>query len=293
MSSLAAVRTALKPSDSEHATYLTSLIESGKIAPSKTNPGSKTRQLFGPLDADFPRLGKRISLFDADRLPTKQELQELCLRDLKATREHFGDRLVNFAPSRTAEDATDTDEGDPSLDLITNINKDRESSSQGINHAIAFQSESLQNICNEGADKPDNVLHTSMTTCIIIPHNNLLPLHHSNEGITTTTLLSGSIVWIIWPPTNHNLSILQTFYESLAQDTDDSVPDVSRDLEGGIAFFQNEGETLRIPPFCPMMNLATKTSVFATSSTVTVTTYITMLRRLPPPKSMVQNRSQR
>lgn len=287
MTTLAAVRIALKLSGSEHATYLTSLIDSGKIAPYKTKLESKARQRFGPLEDDFPRLGKKLSPFDTDKSLSKQELQELCVRDLKETREYFGDRLVYFAPSCAAEDTTNTNEGDPSLDLVRNM-YDFDVDSEATSHAIAFQSESLQDMCGDWSQQPDKSLHTSMQTCVIIPCNTLQPLHHSNEGITTTTLLSGSIVWIIWPPTDHNLNILQTAYEDLAKDLDETKLDVSRDLEGGIAFVQVEGEAVRLPPFCPMLSFSTNTAVLTTSSTVTVDTYIAMLRKMPLLKAWFQ-----
>ncbi|CAO2650867.1 Nn.00g091640.m01.CDS01 [Neocucurbitaria sp. VM-36] len=277
MTSLAAVRSRLEQSGSEQATYLTSLIDNANIGSFETNPESKVRQQFGPLRADFPRLGKKLSPFDAGKLPSTQELQELCLRDLEATREYFGDRLVYFAPSCAAQNATGTNEEDSSLNVVHDHNDD----SEAICHAITFQSESLQDMCGKGSEQLDNVLHTSMIACIVIPRNTLLPLQHSNEGITTTTLLSGSIIWIIWPPTDYNLNILQSKYKRVAKDLDDTKLDEARDLESGITFIQNEGEALCVPPFCLMMNLSTKTSVLATSSTVTADTYITMLRRLP------------
>ncbi|KAF1851992.1 uncharacterized protein K460DRAFT_362764 [Cucurbitaria berberidis CBS 394.84] len=70
-------------------------------------------------------------------------------------------------------------------------------------------------------------------------------------------------------------------YESFSEDFDKAKLDVTHELEGGIIFVQNEGECLCIPPFCPMMSFATKTSVLGTYSTITYDNYISMLRKLP------------
>jgi hypothetical protein len=150
-----------------------------------------------------------------------------------------------------------------------------------------FPSEVLNELCDEGQESLQSLLRTTMTTCTVLPSDTLLPMHHSNEGTTITTLLSGSIVWIIWPPTSKNIRSLQTAYEILAEGSDVE-PNTATDFEGGMILVQTEGDGLRIPPHSVMMALATSTSVLATYSEVTVENFITMLQNLPLLKTWFQ-----
>ncbi|KAH7392480.1 hypothetical protein BKA66DRAFT_547443 [Pyrenochaeta sp. MPI-SDFR-AT-0127] len=277
MATISAVRATLKLSGSEHANHLISLIDNGKFGPYRNKPESIARRRFGPSDANFPHLGKRISPFDADELPSLKELQEICLRDLPETREYFGDRPVYHAPYGNTEDTIHQTEEDISLNIINNLEKD----SIVADYAISFQSEVLENMRRRHHVKPDNMLHASMTTCSILPRHTIIPLQHSNDGITTATLLSGLVTWIIWPPTDHNVNVLQTAYESFADEFDNSKLDITHELEGGIILVQAEGEALRIPPFCPLTSFTLRTSVLASATTVTADTYVSMLQKAP------------
>lgn len=284
MGTLIAVRAALKMCASEHATLFASLMENGKLGPYRSKNPAKRR--FGSSEADYLILGKSQTPEGLRKSLSAQELQDLCLRDLPETRKYHGGRLNYFVPSGATNDIMDTNEKETSMWLIESLT-DATLDTTGI--IPTFPSEALEELCIQNRVLPDGLLRElTMTTCTILPGNTVLPLHHSNEGMTVTTLLSGSIVWIIWPSTDHNVDTLQAAYENFAQDFDDAHLQVARNLEGGLVFVQAEGEGLRIPPQCPMMGLAARTSVLATYTQVTVENFMSVLQKLPFLKAWFQ-----
>jgi hypothetical protein len=276
MTSLVAVRAALKISDSQHATTFRSLMDTGRLVPYKSK--EKARQKLGSKAVDYPTLGKKQTPSGLRKPHSDKKLQEMCLRDLPEAREYFGDRLLYFAHSGDADSSVRPSDDVAGLQTINSLT-DVELAATGT--IVTFPSETLETLLIQDWEAPANLLRASMATCTVLPNNTLLPIHHSNESTTITTLLSGSIVWIIWPPTDHNLRTLQTAYEHSAEDLDESKLTIADSLEGGTIFVQTEGDGLRLPPFSLMTGLATTTSVLATYSHVTVENFISMLQKLP------------
>ncbi|KAH8730381.1 hypothetical protein GQ44DRAFT_823135 [Phaeosphaeriaceae sp. PMI808] len=275
MTSLVGVRTALKLSGTEHAATLTKLVDSGKLVPYKSKEGA--RQRFGLEDGDYPSLGKKQSPASLRDIFSPKKLQEMCLRDLPEAREYFGSRLNYFFQSDPADNSAETEQIDAGTRTILNLTNTDPETTQTI---VTFPSETLEQLCAKDWEPPENHLRASVTTCTVLPDNTLLPLYHSNEGTTVVTLLTGSLIWIIWPSTSHNLRTLQTAYEGYTENVDETTLDVAHDLEGGMTFVQGEGDGLRIPPLCPIICLSTKTTVLATYSEITVDDFLDLLPKL-------------
>ncbi|KAH9865256.1 hypothetical protein IAQ61_009203 [Plenodomus lingam] len=266
-------------SESNHTTLFTSLLNDGKLAPHKCNIRAVQRHKFGPTEDHYPQLSREMSPYSKADFLTPQELQDMCLRELSRVRDYFGSRPVYWAPSSHVDGTVEANDQDPSLQLIQSLTDPDIEAKDAV---ASFPSETLDQICLE-ADlaTADDVLHTTHTTCTVISNETLIPLQHSSEGTTTTTVLAGSMIWIIWPPTTHNLNILRATYEEFALECKEEALDATRDLEGGIVLTQIEGESLRIPPYCPMMGLSLHTSVLATNSTTTISNFISMLQKAP------------
>ncbi|KAH9875410.1 hypothetical protein J1614_004902 [Plenodomus biglobosus] len=281
MATLAAAGTAtvLTTSDSDHSTLFTSLLNDGKLAPHKCNAGAIQRRGFGPTDQHYPQLSRGISPYSKADPLTPQELQDMCLRELSRVRDYFGARPVYWAPSGGDDGTVEANDQDTSSQLIGSLTIPDIAPKDAV---ASFPSETLDQICLEaGLDAPEDTLHRTHTTCTVVSENALIPLQHNSEGATTTTVLAGSMIWIIWPPTAHNLNVLQAAYEAFAPNCNEAALDVTHNLEGGIVLTQIEGEALRIPPYCPIMGLSLHTSVLATNSTTTVSNFIAMLQRAP------------
>lgn len=282
MTSLVAVRTALKAADTNETALLTALIDEGKLAPYKSK--EIARQKLSSKGVEYPALGKKQVPRALRKRHSLKDLQQMCLRELAEMRECLGDRHTYFTQPDLSKVPKDTNLEDAGIQTIHSLT-DPDLVATGT--VVTFPSETLEKLCNEDWEEPVNFLACPITKCIVLPGNTLLPLHHSNEGTTITTLLAGSIVWVIWPPTDKNHRTLQTAYEDLAQG-DESDIGLATDLEGGMIFVQKEGDGLRIPPFSLMMALATSTAVLATFSEVTVENFISRMQKLPLLKAWFQ-----
>ncbi|KAF2829608.1 hypothetical protein CC86DRAFT_391737 [Ophiobolus disseminans] len=285
MTSLVKVRAALQAVGSDNSSLFISLIDDAKLGPYKSREALRCKfELAEAEQLSYPVRGRKQAPVSLSKVSTR-ELQQICLRDLPAMREYYGDRLIYFSQSGDPDELSETSPEDAGMQTITTLsgtNADRS------NTIVTFPSETLNDMCSKGIDVPANVLRAAITTCTILPSDILLPLFHSNEGTTVTTLLSGSVAWIFWPPTERNMRILQTAYENYAKNFDETKMDVASSLEGGIIFLQTEGDGLRIPPFCLTMSLALETSVLASNSHVTVENFVSMLHRLPLLKAWYQ-----
>ncbi|KAH6619029.1 hypothetical protein C7974DRAFT_401351 [Boeremia exigua] len=273
--SLIKIREAVAKASSPHTALFISLLDNGK----NLSYGSKQqagRLAFGPGDFDFPGLGKRMSPFGSDMLPPLSELQKILIDDLQKSRQSDiqNDNMNAVWSAETAR----TQERDEVLELLNSLTDDSRANS---GMTVTFPSPSLDSMCTDADIKQDNLLRESMTMATILPADTFLPLQHSNEGSTFTTLMSGSVAWIIWPPSKHNLGILKSSYEAFSEAFDSSKLDVTSQLRGGMCLVQTVGEAIRLPPFCPIMCLALDTSVMATYSVVTANQLADMLGKLP------------
>lgn len=281
MASLVKVRAALTAASTENATLFTSLIDSCGLAPYswKGKDAAKRKLgLDGPDAVWYPVMARNQAPVGLPKTLTAKDLQEIVLRDLPSAREYFGDRLEYFTAFDPAQDSNETSEEDAGMQVINNLAAASDGASGVI---VSFPSESLEEMCREKLIHPENLLRSVMTTCTVLQGDTLLSLQHNNEGTTVATLLYGSVAWIVWPPSDHNMNTLQTAYEQYAQDFDEAKMEVAKDLHGGQIFVQTAGDALRIPPFCLMMSLALKTSVLTTNSHFIVENFIDMLSKLP------------
>jgi hypothetical protein len=282
MTSLVAVRAALKVADTDEAGRIAALIDEAKLAPYKSKESVKQR--LGAIRVESPTLGKKQAPKALRKRQSNSDLQQMCLRELSEMREHLGDRYTFFSQPDNNEAPRKMSLEDAGMQTINSLT---DSSLDATATLVKISSKTLESLCTEDWEAPDNLLPSPITRCMILPSNTLIPLHHSNQGTTVTTLLSGSIVWVIWLPTDGNHRTLQTAYENLAQGNGSEL-DLATDLDGGIIFVQNVGDGLHIPPFSPMMALSTSTSVLATSSEVTVENFISMLQKLALLKAWFQ-----
>ncbi|KAG9205227.1 hypothetical protein G6514_008804 [Epicoccum nigrum] len=273
LTSLVAVRNALQKPPSQHTPFFLSLVDNGKNRPYRARP--EVRLSFGQYESDHPGLGKKLSPFETSKLPSEEAIRTLLIDDLQAIR-----RKSSLEDGNATQPPTDTTGlADDELALLNGL-ADPDAEIEGA-HILSFPSPSLDEICSDSKFQYDDQIRETMTVATVLPRDTLLDLQHSNEGTTFTTLLLGTIVWFVWPPTKHNLSILQKFYEDLTTEPHDTRTHAANKLEGGVSFVQSTGEAVRVPPFCLVLCLSLKTSVLATYSVVTHTQLASMLSKLP------------
>ncbi|KAI4910553.1 hypothetical protein J4E85_011370 [Alternaria conjuncta] len=117
-----------------------------------------------------------------------------------------------------------------------------------------------------GDNEASSTLTRSSTdTTSIMSCGALLPVEASALMSTSTIhVLTGVRVYIVYPSTPHNLTTLHEYLKDLAGDVAPNYTIVCHELENGIAFVQRTGQTVTIPPCCPTVVFATKTSAAVT-----------------------------
>lgn len=271
ITSLEKVREALNKADSQHGPLFISLTKTGKNRPFDGKPAD--RLPFGPNQKEFPSLGKRQSPFASKALPSLEDLQQLLIADLRTSQQRHNEESNAGTQSGANESQTDTDQL-KQLEILT----DDQTDTGGI--VLSFPSTSLDDMRGDNKVVYDNVVSEPMTEATVLPYDTLLSLQHSNEGTTFTTLLSGSVAWIIWPPTKHNLDILQSSYSASAEGFDCTKINVSSELRDGVAVVQTAGDAIRLPPFCPILCLSLKPSILATYFVLTATQLVDVLHKM-------------
>ncbi|KZM21470.1 hypothetical protein ST47_g7348 [Ascochyta rabiei] len=272
---MSAVRGVLNKAQSEHALLFISLVDNHKNHPHACKLAQ--RLIFGPNERDFPGLGKKLSPFDVSGLPSPDDMQRLLIDDLRAARKEHNDHVTHTVDNN-ATVGSETDDKDICSKLLETLADHDNKASGGL---LSFPSRSLDETCGDATGECDDSLRESITTATILQRDTLLSIQHSNEGTTFTTLLSGAIAWIIWPPTDHNTIMLKSSYEAFDNGFDGTKTNVAAELEGGVCLVQSVGEAIRIPPFCPILCLSLELSILATYSIVNIDQVVSMLRKLP------------
>jgi hypothetical protein len=121
----------------------------------------------------------------------------------------------------------------------------------------------LKTVEAANATGPDTLYAPMGSTTSIMPCGSLLPLEASPLASTTSiSLLTGARVYVVYPPTTHNMASLDKYFQVLAlgNSSRSNHTKACQALQGGVAFSQRPGETVTIPPHCPTVVFATKTS---------------------------------
>lgn len=269
--SLVAVRETLRKISSRQSSLFLSLVDNGKNRAYACKPSS--RAVFGESETDFPGLGRKMSPYEIPNLPSLEELQTLLIKDHEATRQESSG--IERDALRPFDIAEFEDEGVEMLHRLVDPDFDTD----GI--IMSFPSPSLEEICGDTKVLYDSELRESTSLATVLSRNSLLDIQHTSEGTTFTTLLSGAVAWVIWPPTKHNLAILESHYKATAEGMEDVQMNVMHKLEDGVCLVQTVGDAIRIPPFCLITCLSTETSVMSTYTVLTATQLADMLGKLP------------
>ena len=113
-----------------------------------------------------------------------------------------------------------------------------------------------------GSNETSNTLPKLSANITSIMHcGALLPLEASAlTSSSTIHLITGVRVYIVYPPTPHNMTIMQKYLLDLTKCPAPKHASVCNNLQEGITFVQRAGQTATIPPFCPTTVLSTTTS---------------------------------
>jgi hypothetical protein len=277
LNTLTAVRAHLKKHPSSpHIPQLTSLIENGKNSPLKCIPRIKV--LFGPTEDSFPNLGKKFSPFTAlKEQPTLEVLRSMLLKEAKAASEE-GEVVFVSRPFVEGDETFDREEA--AKELIENL---ADPNYEGNGFVPSLLCPKLDVMTEKTKESVVGSMEVMAMACSVFPKNTLIPLQHHNETTSYSSLLAGSILWIVWPPTSHNLNLLHRAYDTFSVDKDEEKLNINAadQLVGGVIFVQSAGEGLRIPPYCLILGLATQTALMAKYCILSAPQFVSMLGKLP------------
>jgi len=133
---------------------------------------------------------------------------------------------------------------------------------------LTFRSPTLDQYLKPFITAPDDksaLSQAPMSTASIMHCGALLPLEASALiSSSEIHLLTGIRVYIVYPPTPHNITAIQRYYTNLSQGRASDHAGVCDALKGGITFVQRPGQIVTIPPYCPTVVFATETSAALT-----------------------------
>ncbi|KAL2356356.1 hypothetical protein BJ546DRAFT_600607 [Cryomyces antarcticus] len=97
--------------------------------------------------------------------------------------------------------------------------------------------------------------HKTLTSANITPRSTLVDLHH-DEGYGVETLYGGAKLWVVYPPTEENLSVMASLYGKKKR----FMSNHDR-FHGGLFIEQKAGETILLPPYCVHLVFTLESSI--------------------------------
>jgi hypothetical protein len=114
----------------------------------------------------------------------------------------------------------------------------------------------------------------------VAPAGEVFELEYHDHHFSTT-LLTGSKVWLTFPPLQANLDVLRKAYgEMHAANTSRVALGILAELQHGIFIIQKPGQTLLFPPFWSHMIFDTATSVSSGFFIATAAQYVYRIRNM-------------
>lgn len=149
--------------------------------------------------------------------------------------------------------------------LINNIDNPRYRAPGAVFYLLSPEFERIYQYTPDWPE--DGILDTSQLDINVSPGDNVLDMDFS-DTYTHSTLITGSKIWLVFPPTPNNMAVLQAHYNTLSNRTEDHALDFAldhaRDFESGIILIQRSGQTLFLPPFWMATALSVQPTVSAT-----------------------------
>lgn len=159
-----------------------------------------------------------------------------------------------FSPTRGSAE----DDAQAIVELLNNIDNPRYSKPGSI---LRMRSPTFERLCQYKVDwHTDGVLGVSQIAMAVMPADDVQDLEYY-DNYTISSLLTGSKVWLAYPPVSDNLNSLQAEYRAKSLDDDRFAMDNSNNFQHGIVIVQQAGQTLMLPPFWTAASISTQTSV--------------------------------
>ncbi|RAR02895.1 hypothetical protein DDE82_005449 [Stemphylium lycopersici] len=233
------------------AAFVFDLAQSGRVHPLDEKDLGRHRKekdgVFGPTVWDTPTLTAELP-FTFTSPPSVAAVENALKNDIG------GDNHFRFAPSRGSPE----EDAKAIIQLLENIGKAKYSESGSIIH---MQSPTFDRAKRWIAGwEADGMLGQSDFRMTIAPTGEIFELEYYEHHFSTT-LLTGSKVWLAFPPLEYNLDLLRKAYGYIDTTATLQVPvGVLGKMQNGIAIIQKPGQTLMVPPYWSLMTFCTSAS---------------------------------
>lgn len=189
------------------------------------------RPLYGPEETDMP------AVYDREYLPWKQEPNIPAIQaELSATL----DEQEDYSSRKT---------------LLQNVTSPLFYT--GKNEYITLPCRHLDEITERTLSPAAS--DASSMACDIMSAGGLRQSLTSEHEVSI--LMTGTRVWIMYPPTVHNLKLFKRVF--LLEQMSPRTAELSAKLEGGLIYLQTPGETVVTPPRCCLIVISIQASVAA------------------------------
>ncbi|KAF2131142.1 hypothetical protein P153DRAFT_395525 [Dothidotthia symphoricarpi CBS 119687] len=244
-------------------------LDETKLGKLRRNPkkAASSTDVYAASDWDSPILSG-LEVLPFDQLPAPEQVQSIL------TKETGSNNSICFSPSRGSPEA-DTAAIEELLGNIGNANFRHPGS------IIHMDSPTFDQLHTRPLNWDcDGVLGRSNFQMIVAPANEVFELEYYEYHLHST-LLTGTKVWVAFPPLHGNLSTLRNEYdEMLKHNTTKVSTDTLAKLKHGIAIVQRPGETLMIPPFWSVMVISITTSTACLSYIATARSFTERLQNV-------------
>jgi hypothetical protein len=213
---------------------------------------------FDPSQYDLPLLQPQ-TLFEKLVFPCTEDVQAILKKDME------GDIDYSFAPTRGSSEK-DTN---AAMRLLNHIGVPNYEEPGAIMHMRSFTIERAK--ADPTAWEAHGLLGHSVFGITVAPAKEIFDIE-VYQNFFSTTLLSGSKVWLVFPPTQANLDRLHQVYKAMRDSQE--VPHILPKMQHGLVIIQKPGQTLLLPPYWPAMAFSTQTSVSCGFFTATASTFM-------------------
>ncbi|RYO54326.1 hypothetical protein AA0116_g9246 [Alternaria tenuissima] len=223
--------------------------------------------VFGPSPWDTPNLSTELP-FTFSSLPSPASVENAIKNDIG------GENHFRFAPSRGSQD----DDATAIMHLLDNIQTPTYSDPGAVVH---MQSPTFNRAWRWMPGwESEGMLGQSDFLLTVAPAGEVFELEYHDHHFSTT-LLTGSKVWLTFPPLQANLDVLRKAYgEMHAANTSRVALDILAEMQHGIFIIQKPGQTLLFPPFWSHMIFNTATSVSCGFFIATAAQYVYRTRNM-------------
>lgn len=201
-----------------------------------------------------------------EALPNAKQIRDMLYHDI------LRGASYHFSPTRGSPEK----DGEAIVELLKSLENPHYSKTGSI---LCMQSPSFERLCYKVDWPSDGMLSVSEVVVAVSPADDAQHMDYSDH-YTICALISGTTVWLAYPPLPHNIDALHKECEAIVKNGNGSAFTNLGNFQHGIVIIQRAGQTLVLPPFWIATSLTTRTSVTSTFYAATATIFPERVRHI-------------